>query len=72
VEEILASRTKVFPIRSRATSAARHVGAAAAILCSETSRRSTHLDPVYIAAETMTDRLRGSSFEPKSMIKMVG
>ena len=46
--------------------------AAAAILCSdEFAKKHNIANPVYIAAQAMTTDY-GSSFEPKSMIKMVG
>ena len=71
VEEVLAS-DEVFDPLTRFQCCPPTCGAAAAVLCSdEFAKKHGIANPVYIAAQTMTTDY-GSSFEPKSMIKMVG
>jgi acetyl-CoA acetyltransferase len=71
VEEILAS-DEVFDPLTRYQCCPPTCGAAAAILCSdEFAAKHGISNPVYIAAQAMRTDF-ASSFEPKSMIKMVG
>ena len=71
VEEILAS-DEVFDPLTRYQCCPPTCGAAAAILCSdEFAKKHGISNPVYIAAQAMRTDF-ASSFEPKSMIKMVG
>jgi acetyl-CoA acetyltransferase len=71
VEEILAS-DEVFDPLTRYQCCPPTCGAAAAILCSDDfAKKHGIANPVYIAAQAMTTDY-GSSFEPKSMIKMIG
>jgi sterol carrier protein 2 len=71
VEEILAS-DEVFDPLTRYQCCPPTCGAAAAILCSdEFAKKHGISNPVYIAAQAMRTDFQ-SSFEPKSMIKMVG
>jgi acetyl-CoA acetyltransferase len=71
VEEILASE-EVFDPLTRYQCCPPTCGAAAAVLCSaEFAKKHGISNPVYIAAQAMRTDLP-SSFEPKSMIKMVG
>ena len=71
VEEVLAS-DEVFDPLTRFQCCPPTCGAAAAILCSDDFAKKHNIQkPVYIAAQAMTTDY-GSSFEPKSMIKMVG
>ena len=71
VEEILAS-DEVFDPLTRFQCCPPTCGAAAAILCSDDFAKKHHIgNPVYIAAQAMTTDYP-SSFEPQSMIKMVG
>src|SRR6202142_4346586 len=71
VEEILASE-EVFDPLTRYQCCPPTCGAAAAILCSdEFAKKHGLANPVYIAAQAMRTDF-ASSFEPKSMIKMVG
>jgi sterol carrier protein 2 len=71
VEEILASE-EVFDPLTRYQCCPPTCGAAAAILCSdEFAKKHGISNPVYIAAQAMRTDFK-SSFEPKSMIKMVG
>lgn len=71
VEEILAS-PEVFDPLTRYQCCPPTCGAAAAILCSdEFAKKHAIAKPVWIAAQAMTTDYK-SSFEEKSMIKMVG
>ncbi|MGO8994351.1 MAG: lipid-transfer protein [Polyangiaceae bacterium] len=71
VEEILASE-EVFDPLTRYQCCPPTCGAAAAILCSdEFAKKHGISNPVYIAAQAMRTDF-ATSFEPKSMIKMVG
>jgi acetyl-CoA acetyltransferase len=71
VEEILASE-EVFDPLTRYQCCPPTCGAAAAVLCSEEFAKKHGIsNPVYIAAQAMRTDFP-SSFEPKSMIKMVG
>jgi acetyl-CoA acetyltransferase len=71
VEEILASE-EVFDPLTRYQCCPPTCGAAAAILCSdEFAKKHGISNPVYIAAQAMRTDFP-TSFEPKSMIKMVG
>ena len=71
VEEIMASE-EVFDPLTRYQCCPPTCGAAAAILCSdEFAKKHGISNPVYIAAQAMRTDYQ-SSFEPKSMIKMVG
>ncbi|MDO8329570.1 MAG: lipid-transfer protein [Fluviicoccus sp.] len=71
VEEILAS-DDVFDPLTRFQCCPPTCGAAAAILCSdEFAARHGIRNAVYIAAQSMTTDF-ASSFEPRSMIKMIG
>src|SRR5580700_694528 len=71
VEEVLASE-EVFDPLTRYQCCPPTCGAAAAILCSdEFAKKHGISNPVYIAAQAMRTDF-ASSFEPKSMIKMVG
>lgn len=71
LEEILASPL-VFEPLTRFQCCPPTCGAAAAVVCSEDfARKHGHRDPVYIAAQALTTDLP-STFEEKSMIKMVG
>ena len=71
VEEILAS-DEVFDPLTRYQCCPPTCGAAAAVLCSDDFARKHNIDrPVYIAAQAMTTDYP-STFEEKSMIKMVG
>jgi acetyl-CoA acetyltransferase len=71
VEEILASE-EVFDPLTRYQCCPPTCGAAAAVLCSdEFAKKHGVSNPVYIAAQAMRTDFK-SSFEPKSMIKMVG
>jgi acetyl-CoA acetyltransferase len=71
VEEILASE-EVFDPLTRYQCCPPTCGAAAAILCSdEFAKKHGIANPVWIAAQAMRTDYK-SSFEPKSMIKMVG
>ena len=71
VEEILAS-DEVFDPLTRYQCCPPTCGAAAAVLCSDDFARKHNIDrPVYIAAQAMTTDFP-STFEEKSMIKMVG
>ena len=71
VEEVLASED-VFDPLTRFQCCPPTCGAAAAILCSdEFAAKHGIPNPVYIAAQAMTTDF-ASSFEPRSMIKMVG
>jgi acetyl-CoA acetyltransferase len=71
VEEILASE-EVFDPLTRYQCCPPTCGAAAAILCSdEFAKKHGIAKPVWIAAQAMRTDYK-SSFEPKSMIKMVG
>ena len=71
VEEILAS-PEVFDPLTRYQCCPPTCGAAAAILCSDDfAKKHGIAKPVYIAAQAMTTDY-ASSFEEKSMIKMVG
>jgi acetyl-CoA acetyltransferase len=71
VEEILASE-EVFDPLTRYQCCPPTCGAAAAVLCSDEFAKKHGIDkPVYIAAQTMTTDLP-STFEEKSMIKMIG
>jgi sterol carrier protein 2 len=71
VEEILAS-DEVFDPLTRFQCCPPTCGAAAAILCSEEfARRAGIGDAVHIAGQAMTTD-GASSFEPRSMVKMVG
>ncbi|HEY2511862.1 MAG TPA: lipid-transfer protein [Polyangiaceae bacterium] len=71
VEEILASE-EVFDPLTRFQCCPPTCGAAAAILCSDDFAKKHGIsNPVYIAAQAMRTDFK-SSFEPKSMIKMVG
>ncbi len=71
VEEILAS-DDVFDPLTRFQCCPPTCGAAAAILCSDAFAKKHGIsNPVYIAAQSMRTDFK-SSFEPKSMIKMVG
>jgi len=71
VEEILAS-DEVFDPLTRYQCCPPTCGAAAAVLCSdEFAKKHGISNPVYIAAQAMRTDF-ASSFEPKSMIKMVG
>jgi acetyl-CoA acetyltransferase len=71
VEEVLAS-PEVFDPLTRYQCCPPTCGAAAAVLCSdEFAKKHEISNPVYIAGQTMTTDF-GSSFEEKSMIKMVG
>ncbi len=70
-EEVLASE-EVFDPLTRFQCCPPTCGAAAAILCSdEFAKRKGIVNPVYIAAQSMTTDLP-SSFKDDSMIKMVG
>jgi acetyl-CoA acetyltransferase len=71
VEEILAS-DEVFDPLTRYQCCPPTCGAAAAILCSDEFAKKHGLsNPVYMAAQAMATDF-GSSFDQKSMIKMVG
>src|SRR5262245_1472139 len=71
VEEILASE-EVFDPLTRYQCCPPTCGAAAAVLCSDDFARKHKIErPVYIAAQAMTTDFP-STFEEKSMIKMVG
>ena len=71
VEEILAS-DEVFDPLTRFQCCPPTCGAAAAVLCSDDFAKKHNIsNPVWIAAQSMTTDY-ASSFEPKSMIKMVG
>jgi acetyl-CoA acetyltransferase len=71
VEEILASE-EVFDPLTRYQCCPPTCGAAAAVLCSEEFARKKGIsNPVYIASQVMTTDYP-STFEEKSMIKMVG
>ncbi len=71
VDEILASE-EVFDPLTRFQCCPPTCGAAAAVLCSdEFAKKHAISNPVYIAAQAMRTDFQ-SSFEPKSMIKMVG
>ena len=71
VEEILAS-DEVFDPLTRYQCCPPTCGAAAAVLCSDDfARKHSISNPVYIAAQAMTTDFP-STFEEKSMIKMVG
>jgi acetyl-CoA acetyltransferase len=71
VEEIMASE-EVFDPLTRYQCCPPTCGAAAAVLCSdEFAKKHGISNPVYIAAQAMRTDF-ASSFEPKSMIKMVG
>jgi acetyl-CoA acetyltransferase len=71
VEEILAS-DEVFDPLTRYQCCPPTCGAAAAVLCSdEFAKKHGIANPVWIAAQAMRTDF-ASSFEPKSMIKMVG
>jgi acetyl-CoA acetyltransferase len=71
VEEILASE-EVFDPLTRYQCCPPTCGAAAAVLCSdEFAKKHGITGAVYIAAQSMKTDFK-SSFEPKSMIKMVG
>lgn len=71
VEEILAS-DEVFDPLTRYQCCPPTCGAAAAILCSDDFAKKHGIrNPVYIAAQAMTTDYP-SSFEPQSMIKMIG
>jgi sterol carrier protein 2 len=71
VEEILAA-DEVFDPLTRFQCCPPTCGAAAAILCSDAfAKKHGIATPVQIAAQTMTTDF-ATSFEPKSMIKMVG
>lgn len=71
LEEILAS-DEVFDPLTRFQCCPPTCGAAAAVLCSdEFTRKHGISNPVYIAAQSMTTDYP-SSFEPQSMIKMIG
>ncbi|HVO30053.1 MAG TPA: lipid-transfer protein, partial [bacterium] len=71
VEEIVAA-PEVFDPLTRYQCCPPTCGAAAAVLCSdEFARKNGVSKPVYIAAQAMTTDF-GSTFEPKSMIRMVG
>jgi acetyl-CoA acetyltransferase len=71
VEEILAS-DEVFDPLTRYQCCPPTCGAAAAVLCSDDFAKKHDIsNPVWIAAQSMTTDY-ASSFEPKSMIKMVG
>ncbi len=71
VEEIMASE-EVFDPLTRYQCCPPTCGAAAAVLCSDEFARKHNISrPVYIAAQTMTTDFP-STFEEKSMIKMVG
>jgi sterol carrier protein 2 len=69
--EIMASE-EVFDPLTRFQCCPPTCGAGAAILCSdEFARKHKISNPVYIAAQAMTTDFL-STFEPQSMIKMVG
>ncbi|MBI2892267.1 MAG: lipid-transfer protein [Deltaproteobacteria bacterium] len=71
VDEVLASDPVYDPL-TRYQCCPPTCGAAAAVLCSDDfAKKHGIAKPVYIAAQAMTTDLP-SSFEPKSMIKMVG
>jgi acetyl-CoA acetyltransferase len=71
VEEILAS-DEVFDPLTRYQCCPPTCGAAAAVLCSDEFAKKHGIDrPVYIAAQAMTTDYQ-STFDEKSMIKMVG
>jgi acetyl-CoA acetyltransferase len=71
VEEILASE-EVFDPLTRYQCCPPTCGAAAAILCSdEFAKKHGIAKPVWIAAQAMRTDFK-TSFEPKSMIKMIG
>ena len=71
VEEILAS-DEVFDPLTRYQCCPPTCGAAAAVLCSDDFARKHGIDkPVYIAAQAMTTDFQ-TTFDEKSMIKMVG
>jgi len=71
VEEIMAS-PEVFDPLTRYQCCPPTCGAAAAVLCSDDYAKKNNIsNPVYIAAQTMTTDYQ-SSFDEKSMIKMVG
>jgi len=71
VEQIMASE-EVFDPLTRYQCCPPTCGAAAAVLCSDEFAKKHGIDrPVYIAAQAMTTDFP-SSFEEKSMIKMVG
>jgi acetyl-CoA acetyltransferase len=71
LDEIMASE-EVFDPLTRFQCCPPTCGAAAAVLCSdEFAKRHKIKDPVYIAAQAMTTDYP-TTFEPRSMIKMVG
>ncbi|MGH8453098.1 MAG: lipid-transfer protein [Nevskiales bacterium] len=71
LEEIMASE-EVFDPLTRFQCCPPTCGAGAAILCSdEFAKRHKIRNPVYIAAQSMTTDFQ-TTFEPQSMIKMVG
>lgn len=71
VEEVLASE-EVFDPLTRFQCCPPTCGAAAAVICSDRFAKKHNIGPaVYIAGQAMTTDYP-SSFEPKSMIKMVG
>ena len=71
LEEVMASE-EVFDPLTRFQCCPPTCGAGAAILCSDAFAKKHGISkPVYIAAQVMTTDY-GSSFEPKSMIKMIG
>jgi sterol carrier protein 2 len=71
VDEIMASE-EVFDPLTRFQCCPPTCGAAAAVLCSDDfAKKHGIVNPVYIAAQAMTTDY-ATSFEPKSMIKMVG
>jgi acetyl-CoA acetyltransferase len=71
LEEVMGS-PEVFDPLTRFQCCPPTCGAAAAVLCSDDfARRKGTVNPVYIAAQSMTTDLR-SSFAEDSMVKMVG
>ncbi len=71
LEEVMAS-PEVFDPLTRFQCCPPTCGAAAAVLCSdEFAKKHGHASPVWIAAQAMTTDY-ASSFEERSMIKMVG
>ncbi|MDB5974488.1 MAG: lipid-transfer protein [Nevskia sp.] len=71
LEEILASE-EVFDPLTRFQCCPPTCGAGAAVICSDDfAKRHKIKNPVYIAAQSMTTDY-ASSFEPQSMIKMIG
>jgi acetyl-CoA acetyltransferase len=71
VEEVLAS-PEVFDPLTRYQCCPPTCGAAAAVLCSDDYAKRNGIDnPVYIAAQVMTTDF-ATTFEDKSMIKMIG